>query len=416
MMDTDVIVIGAGAAGLAAARMLSAAGLDVTVLEARDRIGGRIHTVHDPMAPVPVELGAEFVHGKPREIWDVIKAGVLMACEGVGDDWQSQGGDLKKHEGEPAEFEELFQSMEHADEQPFADFLARSPASAELKAWATAYVEGFNAAYKERIGVRSLVQEWNASEAIDGDCPFRILSGYDRLVTWLSRGAHVLLNQPVREVRWSAGHVSVTAQTEFTARAAVITLPLGVLQAGSVRFTPDPPRLADALHMLEMGNVVRITLRFREPVWEEQIERLRFLYSLDEWMPTWWTPYPVQAALITGWAAGPHAAKYRGRDEKFVVDRAVSALARLLRMDRGRLGQRLEAWYMHDWHGDPFACGAYSYILAGGCDGPRYLAEPVERTLFFAGEHTNTEGHGGTVHGAIASGERAARALLGETH
>ena len=413
MNDADVLVIGAGVAGLAAARVLSSAGMDVAVLEARDRIGGRIHTVRDPALAVPVELGAEFVHGKSPHIWDIVKAAPLAACEVTGDRWVFEDGRLQRHDAED-DFDELFRSMQDAPEQSFADFLACSRANPDLKRWATAYVEGFNAAYKERISVRSLVEGARAADAIGGDRAFRILNGYDRLAAWLAEGAQVMLDTPVREICWHRGHVEVSGRNAFHARAAVITLPLGVLQERSVIIAPEPAGLADALAMLEMGQVVRITLRFREPVWEDrtELERLSFIYSLDEWMPTWWTAMPMSAPQITGWAAGPHAAKFLGQDEQFVVRHALDALARMIAVDRGCLEERLECWYTHDWHGDPYARGAYSYVLAGGSDGPRRLAEPVEGTLFFAGEAVDTEGYGGTVHGAIASGERAARALL----
>ena len=419
-MNSDVVIIGAGVAGLAAARILSTAGVKVTVLEARARVGGRIATVRDPGLPIAVELGAEFIHGKPAEIWNIVRAAPLAVCELTGENHTSESREIDGSD-DAAGFESIFAQMRAAPEQSFQDFISACDVPAELKDYATGYVEGFNAAYRERISVRSLVEENDAAERVEGDRSFRIVSGYAAVPEWLRAGidlsnARIEFNRVVSEVRWSRGRVEVQARRPggeeevFTAARAIITVPLGVLQSGDLRITPDPPGLREALNGLEMGRVYRITLRFREPVWEdrEELRRLGFLFSRDEWMPTWWTSYPMQAPLITGWAAGPHAALYLGKGEAFVLDQALGALGRLLQMSRAALESRLEAWYMHDWQADAYARGAYSYIRTGGMEAPRRLATPIEDTLYFAGEATDTEGRGGTVHGAIATGVRAA--------
>ncbi len=130
-------------------------------------------------------------------------------------------------------------------------------------------------------------------------------------------------------------------------------------------------------------------------------------------MPTWWTTLPAREPILTGWAAGSLAEKYVSRGEAFLAEQAMAALARLWRLPSGQIEGQVRHWYTHDWQADPFARGAYSYVAAGGMGATRRLAEPIEDTLFFAGEHTDLVGYTGTVHGAIASAERAARALLG---
>src|SRR5579884_3794609 len=393
--NSDVIVIGAGAAGLSAARALAGSGLSVTILEARDRIGGRIYTVRDAALALPVELGAEFVHGKPQEIWDVVNAGVLLACDVEGEDWQCDS---------------------------------------DTKTWASAFVEGFNAAKKELISTRSLVEDWQALEAIEGRRAFRVLNGYDRLVEWLRAGIDrrnsvLRLSTVADSIHWSRGRVEVRAYATahrpahalepFIARCAVITVPIGVLKApsgsaGAIRFFPEPQNLRQALSLLEMGQVFRISMRFRERFWEQPEERqdLSFLFSRNEWMPTWWTAMPVRAPILTGWAAGPIAEKYIGRDPDFVAEKALCALAHLLQRGRAEIETLLESWRLHNWQEDPFARGAYSYVLAGGSDARRMLATPVEDTLYFAGEAANVDGYSGTVHGAMATGKRAAELIL----
>jgi monoamine oxidase len=139
---------------------------------------------------------------------------------------------------------------------------------------------------------------------------------------------------------------------------------------------------------------------------------LSFLLSDDDVMPTWWTSHPVLVPTLTGWAAGPRAARLAGQPERAVVEQAVAALARVLDMERGPLDERLDGWSFHDWSADPFSRGAYSYVCAGGLDAPRQLGLPIEETLFFAGEATDPNGHTGTVHAALASGRRAADEVL----
>jgi monoamine oxidase len=412
----DVVVIGAGAAGLAAAHDLSAGGLSVVILEARDRPGGRIFTVRDPVLPLPVELGAEFVHGKPPEIWDLIDTAPLAVCDAGGSHWCFADGRLARCNDMFAAVEPIFERLNEAPDQTFEQFLSACDCDEKAKPWATAYVEGFNAARKERISVAALAAEAKAAEAIDGDRSFRILSGYDRVPRRLLRRsrAELHLNAPVSEIRWERGHVSATGPSgAIQARSALVTVPLGVLQKHSIRFSPEPADALGAASRLEMGRVFRITLRFRERFWEgrKQLEDLSFIHSLEPWFPTWWTMMPLRVPVLTAWAAGPWAEPLIGCDGTQLCNRAVDTLARVLATDRDKISGLLAGYYVHDWQADPYACGAYSYVPAGALDARAALAEPVGDTLFFAGEAANLNGHGGTVHGAIESGRHAAKCI-----
>ena len=410
--EADALVIGAGVAGLAAARELRAAGLDVLVLEARDRIGGRVHTVHDPLLAVPVELGAEFVQGRPREIWSLLSAS-LAAFAMTGESWCCG-------EGGPRRCGELFGTLGSVfermgpQEETFAQFLERSGIDETLKPWITSYVEGFNAAEKEKVSVLWLLEEQRAAGEIDGDRAFRILGGYDRLVDVLAGGAQLLLNTPVNSVEWRPGRVEARAgDALFRAKAAIVTVPLGVLQAGAIRFSPEPEGIREAAAALEMGKAIKLNLRFRERFWEAgEMFDLGFLHAPEAVFPTWWTPAPVHAPLVTAWAAGTKALALAGLGEGELVDRALDALAAAVQIERGRLERLLDGWRLHDWQADPFSLGAYSYVPAGALGAPETLAAPLASTLWFSGEATVTGGHRGTVHGAISTGQRAARELL----
>jgi monoamine oxidase len=184
--------------------------------------------------------------------------------------------------------------------------------------------------------------------------------------------------------------------------------------AGSIRFEPEPVEHLSAARALRFGQVVRLVLRFREAFWESnrEISDAGFLLSDERLFPTWWTSLPVHAPVITGWSAGPHADELLGQSRSAVVSEAIARLARITGCARERLSGLLQAAYAHGWDEDPFARGAYSYVPAGALASRRRLAEPVAETFYFAGEATSLDGHGGTVHGAIASGKRAARQCI----
>lgn len=431
----DVIVIGAGAAGLAAAGTLAAGGRRVLVLEARDRLGGRIFTQRDPALGFPVELGAEFVHGRPKGLFDIIGSARLTATEITGGFWYSRAGRLSQENDFFEEVDEILARMtDRGPDRPFLQFLDDCCPSGEARQYALGYVSGFHAADPSRVGVHGLVRGLRADEKNDGDHQFRIAEGYAAVVEWLQRraaGAQIRFNAVVTEIHWSRDQATVVAHAgngpaEVSARRLLVTLPLGVLKApagalGAVCFDPPLEEKLETLRRLEMGPAIRISLRFRERFWERvrvvgdqggSLENMSFLFSQEEWFPTWWSDAPLRRPLLTGWAAGPRGAKLAGKPQDFICDRALDSLARLLPFPRRQIAAQLEAAYVHDWQLDPYSRGGYSYALVGGEDAHRGLAQPLAQTLFFAGEATEFCGNNATVHGAIASGHRAAREIL----
>jgi monoamine oxidase len=188
-----------------------------------------------------------------------------------------------------------------------------------------------------------------------------------------------------------------------------------------VRFEPELPAIKQAaLEKLAMGKVVRVTLCFRERFWQDlhgtpdsrTLAKLSFLFSRDKFFPTWWTQMPKPLPIITGWSAALAAENFAGMSEGAIVDQAATSLSSILHIEKSKLQSQLTAGYFHDWDSDPFSQGAYSYVKLGGEGCQRTLGLPLSNTVFFAGEATDTSGHNGTVHGAIASGQRAAREIL----
>jgi monoamine oxidase len=439
----DVIVIGAGAAGLAAAAELGRAGLSVTILEARDRIGGRMFTQRDPACQAPIEFGAEFIHGLPPEIWEPLQARNVSITEVAGEPWCFRRDRLSGCEFF-SQVDDILKLMDaNLPDESFLTFLNRccnpknDPKKREASERALAYVTGFNAADPDRVGAHWLVEGMRAEEKIEGDRAFRSANGYQDLLDVYCRdlakaGVDTQTQTVVAAVRWTRGHAQIAAHRagepcNFEAERVLVTLPLGVLQAavgddGAVQFTPSlPPTNMKALKKLEMGKVIRVTLRFRHRFWDsisapgeehKSLSRMSFLFSDDEWYPTWWTTTPRKLPIITGWAPFRCAESLSGKSRSFVVDRCLQTLSRLLGIGLDPITQLLDAAYFHDWQSDPFSRGAYSYGLVGADGAQKALADPVENTLFFAGEATDVTGHNGTVHGAIASGRRAAKEIL----
>jgi monoamine oxidase len=427
--EFDVIVVGAGAAGLAALQSLDRAAMHVILLEARSRIGGRICTVHDELSPLPLELGAEFVHGRPAEILDVIRDARLAVYDGTDESRYMNNGVASQNADAWLLMDSVIRDMKHAaqgEDESFQKFLNGTAFDAATRQAALGYIEGFNAAEADVISIQALAEEMEAADAIDGDRVFRFAGGYDAvplhlLMTVPHYESKLRLNTVVERVEWARGSVCVSTRNGLTglgqqwrARRVVITVPLGVLQAGSIEFLPEPKEILQAARELRIGHAYRVVLRFREAFWEsqEELKDAGFILSSEEFFPTWWTTLAVRAPILTGWSAGAHANSLQGLKQEEILEKALTSLARILGFPEHSVRSQLAAIYCHDWCADEFARGAYSYVPAGGLWARKQIAVPVSDTLYFAGEATDQGGHSATVHGAIASGRRAARQIL----
>ena len=416
-MKWDVIVLGAGVAGLAAARSLAEAGRRVLLLEARSRVGGRMHTEYVAGVAHPVELGAEFIHGRPPELLALLAEAGLAVEETAGEQLCYAAGAVTACE-EQAQPWDLLEGMGAAaaarGDMSFEAYLAQGAAEPGKQARARNFVEGFNAADARVIGIAGLARQQAAEDAIEGDRSARVVRGYAALAEYLrtqavAAGVEVLLDTPAAEVRWGHGACAVRARDgrHWESRRVICALPLGVLQSGSVRFDPAPHRALEALHRLRSGNAQRMVLLFDEAWWQEQHPRMRFLFAPELFPPTWWTTAPHESPQLTGWVGGPRADAVVGQ-QQFLAD-ALQSLSRIFGRDAAAM---LRSAHWHSWQTDPWSLGAYSYVPAGAAGAAEILAEPVDQALFFAGEHTDITGHPGTVHGALRSGLRAARQAL----
>jgi len=440
--DTKVCVIGAGAAGLAAARRLREHGVEVTVLEARDRIGGRVWTVRATGLTVPIELGAEFLHGETPELHRVAREAGLRTIDVAGRRWISVGGRLRLMDDYWERLDRVMRRLreDRGPDRSFADAINRMRSvSGADRQLAVQYVEGFHAADSRRVSERSLAEGGSPSDDVRERHIGRVIEGYDRIIAALAAPVlgTVTLGAVVSRVLWRPRAVEIeygvpgegeTNRQRLEARAAIVAVPLGVLQAphsltGGIQFDPPLRDKQQAAMQLIMGSVERVALQLDEPFWTEKwfarhagddrFDTMSFLYSRGRVpFPVWWTPYPVRAPMLVGWRGGPVARVMAAMSRDGMAAEAIRSLAMLLGMTYRALRKHVVASFTHDWTNDPYARGAYSYVGVGGDEASAQLARPVKGTLFFAGEHADKQGRNGTVHGAIASGWSAADRVL----
>jgi monoamine oxidase len=418
------LVVGAGMAGLTAARLLAEAGRKVLVLEARDRVGGRIRTLRD--RGETLELGAEFIHGNPPELWELIHEAGLETYALDGKVICPRQGRLRKC----AEQSEIFRFLHGLEKWKgsdiaFADYPQLEKLSPEKREEVVNYVQSFNAADYRRIGVHALAVQQRAEEETGSDEIFRVRDGYDQVPEFLAgkvreAGGRIELSRTVEKIEWERGRVSVFVRdggelAQYSAELAVIALPLGVLQHLGVLIDPIPETLL-AANQLAMGPVRRFTLVFRERWWatldEVNLPKMSFLFARDAMPPVWWTAHPWETHTLTGWIGGPGSAAFDQFTREQVGDAACKELAKIFEVPLDLLRNLLVCCATHDWQGDSLSCGAYSYVPAGALDAVLKMATPVQETLYFAGEHTDVTGHWGTVHAAMRSGIRAAKQAL----
>jgi len=412
---TDALIIGAGAAGLMAARELARAGKRVVVLEASHRVGGRVLTLFETRAGVPMELGAEFVHGDAPVTTRLLDEARLATVPVSGQHVRSDRGELSPQGPIWDRMARVFAKMnaERKADRSFQAFLDTRPGGARLardRELARSFVEGFDGADPTLISEKSLAEQGNPTDGAAS--ARRIVNGYAALVVHLERevAGLVRLETAAQHIAWDDTGVRVTDRTGtvHSARVVVLTVPLPLLQDGGVRLEPEVPTVRRAASQLVMGHVARVCVVVRERFWEEKTRSLTFVHAPRRPLTVWWTQHPVQAPLLVGWAGGPSALELTSSGT--IEDVAVAELAHVFRMRRARAESLVESIHWHDWSHDPFVRGAYSYVGVGGVSAPRTLARSVAGRVFLAGEATDAES-GGTVEAALASGERAARAV-----
>jgi monoamine oxidase len=428
-MRCDVVVVGGGVAGLAAAGHLAATGRKVQLLEARSRLGGRVCTKILPENSHPVELGAEFIQGDFPEVLELVRSGGLTLREMPMQHRYSRGG---REQPFPDAYSLLSRLLHQPDlpDIPVAQLIRQQIGSGytaeDIKAM-TAFLEGFHAADMEQFGVAAL-SENQAAEERDGESQYRLLEGYSALADLLLQrlsegGGQVQTEAVVVRIRWRPGEVLVEAHTprgriEVSAPQLILTLPLPHLKdaserGGAISLIPVPRGWPEALATLHMGSARRIVLQFQDAWWMDRSRPApSFVHGRDELLPVWWTAPRPESPFLTGWVGGAQAEALRDRTQHELERAALQSLASIFGHSVSLVQGWLTSSYSHDWSNDPYARGAYSYGGVGSIAAVRTLRTPVENTLFLAGEAVAGAGRNATVPGALISGYAAARSLV----
>ncbi len=388
----DVIIIGAGAAGLMAAVELCEQGKKIAVIEARNRAGGRIDTITDERFEQAIELGAEFIHGNLPITKELLQKGGIKWRPTAGEFWtkEEKGWTQDDEPSEDVALQKAFNSLAH--DLPVAEFLNtylnnQSETAASLKG----YVEGYNAADITTASTFALQHDLKSGD----EEQYRPEGGYKQLVEYLlnkliEQGVTVFYASPIKEIKWQKNAVTVISKTKtWTAGKVIITVPVSVLKKEIIRLSPAIPEVEKAIANIGFGNVIKIIFSFSERFWENKnytggvdLRGAGFIFSNAK-VPTWWTQLPAKIPVLTGWLAGPKADAVKEATDEEIKNLALQSLSQIFTIDISTLQQLIKGWKVANWANDPFSYGGYSFKTVNDDEHKNSLKQSIENTVFF---------------------------------
>lgn len=405
-------IIGAGAAGLMAARELKKAGHEVIIYEARDRLGGRIHTHHE-MASYPIELGAEYIHGDKAFTWTMLDEETKhnMRPTFMDDQAFAVFKDDQMIYYPQSDLLDGWQQLERLESlrfKPPKDKPLMSVLTPPVERWVNHMIASDYGADLDQLGLKGYIE---ASYEGEGEGDYRFDKGYDQLIQQLSQGLSVHLNHMVTRVDYSPKGVKLTFENQEPVHvdALVVTLPLGVLKANDVVFNPAlPAPFQEAIKRIGSASVNKIILQFKEAFWPESLE----WFVTDKDTQLWWRPgykRNPEVPILTALVGGKHGESFSNMTEEDVIHEALQDLKDMF-PDRP-VNTYFDKGFFINWGADPFSKMGYSYNAVGSAAQRQNLTPVISGKIVFAGEATNAL-YPATVHGALLSAKRAAKRLL----
>ena len=431
MNQTQVLIIGAGIAGLAAARELKAKGIRATILEGRSRIGGRVYSDRS-LNNLPLDIGASWIHGIDNNpIYKLAQSGNIKTLETDYEEIELYGNNkfLSDREQELIDqrlaniLKETTKIRKQRTAQNQADISLRTALEEviingdrqlsaqqlrELDYAINTTIEHEYATDVSNLSLSYWDQDWDQDSEIDGkDVLFP--GGYSQIIDLVAENLDIKLNQIVKKITYNnQGVVVTTNQGNFSAEKVIITLPLGVLKKGSVEFSPSLPEpKVNAINRLGMGVLNKLYLQFPQVFWDKETHLLGYIsINKGEWAE-WINIYRyTKQPVLLGFNAGSYGTSIESLTDTAIISRAMQTLQQMYGSIPQPVGHLITRWQQ-----DPFSYGSYSYMATGATPSDRkILAEPVNSRLFFAGEATSQQ-HPATVHGAFLSGVEAAKKI-----
>jgi monoamine oxidase len=430
MENADVIIIGAGVAGLAAGRELSESGKKIFILEARNRIGGRINTLTIPGFSTYLEAGVEFIHGEMPVTQSLLKEAGIPYYKSEGNFYTLRNGKFLESDSLGTTFSTIFEKASSLKQDlPFAKFLdqyLKEDKYKTIRETARGLAEGYDVADVQRVSTFALLEEWKDFGQSES---YRIKGGHFKLAEFLyeeikKHGGKIFLSTVVKEIRWKKDNAEVIDDKgrNFSTQKILMTVPLGVLQSqpneeSYINFSPPIPEKLEAAKSIGYGTVMKVFLEFKNAFWESSENQIRTTPELgflitDTPFTAWWTQLPDKTPLLTGWLAGPNAEKNKNKSDDEIISMALDALSYIFNTNNTFLVKNLRAGKAVNWQTDPYSLGAYSYATVESTRAKKILAEPLEETIFFAGEAISEGAAMGTLEVALENGIATAKELL----
>lgn len=420
----SVVIVGCGAAGLMTAFELSKHKIAVTLLESKERPGGRINTVNDDSFSQPIEAGAEFIHGDvPITLSLLNEAGIPYHA--INDTMgRLENGVFKNENNFEGHWNVLMKEMASLQQDmslaTFLDTYFAGDKYAELSAFVKNFAGGFDLADIATASTKSLYREWNKEMGTQ----YRIDGGYKKLTDFLEtkcrdNGCAIHFSCCAKKISWRKNEVNVLSMCSrlFKADKIVLTVPVSVLQAPAghqdyIEFSPAIPQHINAAKNIGFGSVIKVILEFEENFWKEKTNDAGMIFMQQEIVPTWWTQSPVENNILTGWIGNENAKALQEEPDETILLKGIQSLANSFNIAAEKIHKNLKAYKVANWCKEPDIYGGYSFNTVESVAAKHILRQPVDDTIFFSGEALFEGSPGATVEAALSSGRKTAEAVL----